>query len=46
MERETSLQERERKDKEKADEIRARQERLGHVPVNTEEEESASDREE
>jgi hypothetical protein len=32
-ERESSLEERQRKDKEKADEIRARQERLGHVPA-------------
>jgi hypothetical protein len=30
-ERESSLEERERKDKEKADEIQARRERLGHV---------------
>lgn len=31
MDRESSLEERERKDKEKADAIRERQERLGHV---------------
>lgn len=33
MERESSLDERLRKDKEKADAIRARQIRLGHVPA-------------
>lgn len=33
MERESSLEERERKDKEKAEAIRERQERLGHVPT-------------
>jgi hypothetical protein len=33
VERETSLAERERKDKEKAEEIRERQVRLGHVPA-------------
>lgn len=34
------MEERERKDREKADYIRARQERLGHVPTQTEEESS------
>jgi len=38
VERESSLEERERKDAEKAAEIRARQERLGHVPSREEEE--------
>jgi len=37
MERESSLEERERKDAEKAAAIRDRQVRLGHVPAPTEE---------
>jgi hypothetical protein len=38
VERESSLEERERKDAEKAAEIKARQERLGHVPTRADEE--------
>jgi hypothetical protein len=38
VERESSLEERERKDKEKAESIRERQIRLGHVPDPNEEE--------
>lgn len=38
MERESSLEERERKDKEKADAIKERQVRLGHVPAPSEDE--------
>jgi hypothetical protein len=37
VERESSLEERERKDAEKAAEIKARQVRLGHVPAESEE---------
>jgi hypothetical protein len=37
VERESSLEERQRKDKEKADSIRERQIRLGHVPDPSEE---------
>lgn len=39
MERESSLDERLRKDQERADEIRARQIRLGHIPADVEVEE-------
>jgi hypothetical protein len=45
VERESSLEERERKDAEKAEEIRARQERLGHVPPRSEEEGREEERE-
>lgn len=40
MERESSLEERQRKDKEKADAVRERQIRLGHVPSSKTEEKS------
>lgn len=39
MTRESGLEERERHDKEKADSIKARQIRLGHIPAPADEEE-------
>jgi hypothetical protein len=40
MARESSLEERQRKDKEKADAVKARQIRLGHIPSPEAEEKS------
>jgi hypothetical protein len=42
VERESSLEERQRKDKEKADAIRERQLRLGHISESSEESEEES----
>jgi hypothetical protein len=43
MERETDQELRDRQDKEKADAIRERQERLGHVPPKSEESETTEE---
>jgi hypothetical protein len=46
VERESSLEERERKDAEKAAEIKDRQVRLGHVPAEPEEKDDKDEKEE